>query len=130
MSRRGWTEELIGRPDQFRPFVRLDLVNALDPADIRPEYLADYDRALLPKGALVIDSWLAGAGDGALAKVLAALRVHTPATPQELIDVVRKTTGYDLTPLMQPDYSEPSTQPAALSRMIHREAAKKAQESS
>jgi len=112
MSRHGWTEELIGRPDQLRPFVRLDLVNALDPADIRPEYLADYDRALLPEGALVIDSWLAGAGDGALAKVLAALREHTPATPQELIDVVRKTTGYDLTPLMQPEYGPPSAQPA------------------
>jgi len=110
--RREWTEELIGRPDEVRPFVRLDLVNALDPAQIRPEYLADYDRALLPKGALVIDSWLASAGDGALAKALPAMREHTPQTPQELIDVVKKTTGYDMTPLMLPDYGPPSTQPA------------------
>ncbi|MGD0463296.1 MAG: hypothetical protein ABSB74_12500 [Tepidisphaeraceae bacterium] len=112
MSRRQWTEGLIGRPDELRPFVRLDLINALDPAEIRPEYLDDYDRALLPKGALVIDSWFAAEGDGALAKVLPALHGHTPATPQELIDVVKKTTGYDLTPLMQPDYSLPSTRPA------------------
>jgi hypothetical protein len=112
MSRSLWTEELIGRPDELRPFVRLDLVNALDPAQIRPEYLSDYDRALLPKGSLVIDSWLAAEGDGALAKALPALREHTPATPQELIDVVKKTTGYDMTPLMQPDYGLPSTMPS------------------
>jgi hypothetical protein len=110
VPRRQWTDELIGRPGQIRPYVRLDLINALDPAEIRPEYLAAYDRALLPKGALVIDSWLASKGDGALAKALPALRQRTPATPQELIDVVKKTTGYDLTPLMQPDYGVPTTQ--------------------
>jgi hypothetical protein len=104
-----WTEQLIGRPDQQRPYVRLDLINALDPAQIRPEYLADYDRALLPKGALVINSWLTSEGDGALAKVLPALRSHAPATQQELIDAVKKATGYDMAPLMQPDYGVPSS---------------------
>ena len=111
-SRSEWTDHLIGRPDQFRPYVRLDLVNALDPAQVRPEYLADYDRGLLPKGALVINSWLAVAGDGALAKALPVLRAHAPATQQELIDAVKKTTGYDLMPLMQPDYGVPATGPA------------------
>jgi hypothetical protein len=110
--RREWTEQLIGRPDQVRPFVRLDLINALDPSQIRPEYLPAYDRALLPKGALVVDAWLTAEGDGALAKVLPTLRAQTPATQQDLIDDIKKTTGYDVTPLMQPDYGAPSTQPA------------------
>jgi hypothetical protein len=112
-STRGpWIEQLIGRPDRPRPYVRLDLLNALNPAEIRPEYVAAYDRALLPKAALVIESWLASAGDGALAKALPVLRSRALKTPQDLIDVVKQTTGYDLTPLMQPDFSLPPTRPS------------------
>ncbi|HEY1922292.1 MAG TPA: hypothetical protein VGG44_05965, partial [Tepidisphaeraceae bacterium] len=109
MPRGEWTDQLIGRADQSRPYVRLDLMNALDPAEVRPEYVADYERALLPKGALVINSWLASKGDDSLAKVLPLLRAHVPATQQELIDDVKKATGYDMTPLMQPDYGVPAT---------------------
>jgi len=105
-------ERLIGRPDEPRPFARIDLINALDPAQIRPEYLAAYDQALLPKGALVIHSLLAKAGDGALAKVLPVWRAHAPQTPQELIQTVQAATGVDLTPDMQPDYGLPTTPPA------------------
>jgi hypothetical protein len=108
MPRQTWMEQLIGRPDEPRPFMRLDLINALDPAQIRPEYLAAYDRELLPKGALVIYSLLCKAGDGALAKVLPLWRAHAPQTPQELIQTVRAATGVDLTPDMQPDYSPPT----------------------
>jgi hypothetical protein len=109
VPRQSWIEQLIGRPDELRPFVRLDLINALDPAQIRPEYLAAYDRALLPKGALVIDSLISKAGDGALAKVLPVWRAHAPQTPQELIQTVKAATGFDLTPDMRPDYSLPTT---------------------
>lgn len=112
LPRQMWTEQLIGRPDQNRPVLQIDLVNAMDPADIRPEYLGAYERMLVLKGSVVIDSWLGSAGEGALAKVLPALRSHTPKTQQELIDAVKKETGYDLTPLMQPDFSPPSTRPA------------------
>jgi hypothetical protein len=111
LPRQTWIERLIGRPDQPRPFLRLDLINALDPAQIRPEYLAAYDQALLPKSALVIHSLISKAGDGALAKVLPVWRAHTPQTPQELIQTVQAATGVDLTPDMQPDYSLPTTQP-------------------
>ena len=111
VPRQTWTEELIGRPDQPRPFVRLDLINPLDPSQIRPQYLAAYERALLPKGALVIDSLLTKAGDGALAKLLPIWRSHTPQTPQEFIESVRSVTGVDLTADMQPDYVLPTTRP-------------------
>jgi len=111
VPRQTWIDQLIGRPDERRPFVRLDLINALDPAQIRPEYLAAYDQALLPKGALVIHSLLTKAGEGALAKVLPAWRAHAPQTPQELIQSVQAATGVDLTPDMQPDYSLPTTRP-------------------
>jgi len=116
IPRQTWIERLVGRPGEPRPFVRLDLINALDPAQIRPEYLAAYDQALLPKGALVIDSLLSKAGDGALAKVLPVWRAHAPQTPQELIQTVQAATGVDLTPDMQPDYSIPTTQRAQESR--------------
>jgi hypothetical protein len=111
MSRSTWTEQLIGRPNEARPYVRLDLMNALDPAEIRPEYVAAYERALLPKGALVINSWLSSKGDGAVAKTLPLLRAHVPATQQEMIDTIKKATGYDVTPLLQPDYGVTSAGP-------------------
>src|SRR6202034_1993518 len=43
MSRKYWTEQLTGRPDESRPFLTLDLINGIDPSLIRPEYLAAYD---------------------------------------------------------------------------------------
>ncbi|HEX4056448.1 MAG TPA: hypothetical protein VHX86_19475 [Tepidisphaeraceae bacterium] len=109
IPRRTWTEQLIGRPGQKRPFLQLDLINTMDPATIRPEYLGAYDRMLVLKGSVVIDSWLGSVGDDALAKVLPTLRSHPPQTQQELIDDVKKATGYDLRPLMQGDFGSPST---------------------
>ena len=80
IPRQTWIERLIGRPDEPRPYVRMDLINALDPAQIRPEYLAAYDQALLPKGALVIHTLLSKAGDGA-GKSPASLACPHPANP-------------------------------------------------
>ncbi len=111
LSRPMWTEQLTGLPGEDRPFLQIDLVNAMDPADIRPEYLSAYERMLTLKGSVVIHSWLASAGQSALAKVLPALRSHEPKTQQELIDAVKRETGYDLLPLMQPDFGPPSTRP-------------------
>jgi hypothetical protein len=112
LARQVWIDDLIGRPGQNRPFLQLDLIDAMDPADIRPQYVGAYDRMLVLKGSVVFDAWLGHAGDGALAKVLPAMRAHAPATPQELIDVVKKQTGFDLAPLMKADFSSPSTQAA------------------
>jgi hypothetical protein len=108
MSRQYWTEQLIGRPGEPRPYLAIDLTNTLDPSQIRPEFLAQYDEMLLPKGALVIQTLLAKAGDSALAKVLPAWRVHPPQTAQDLIQSVQAATGVDLTSVMRPDYSSPA----------------------
>jgi hypothetical protein len=108
MSRQYWTEQLIGRPGEPRPFLAIDLTNTLDPSKIRPEYLAQYDEMLLPKGALVIQTLLSKSGDSALAKVLPAWRVHPPQTAQDLIQSVQAATGVDLTSVMRPDYSSPA----------------------
>jgi len=112
MDRQSWTEQLIGRPNQKRPYMQVDLINALDPAEIRPEYLMAYGQLLLLKGSVVFNEWLNRVGDDALARTLPAMRAHAPATAQALIDVVKKQTGFDLAPLMQPYFGPPSTQPA------------------
>jgi hypothetical protein len=109
-DRQDWTEQLIGTPDQPRPWARADLVNALDPSEVRPQYLEAYDRALLFKGAVVVNSWVTKGGDGVVAKVLPLMRAHTPRTPLELIKQVKDSTGIDLTPDMKPDYSGPALQ--------------------
>jgi hypothetical protein len=111
MSRGYWTEQLIGRPDESRPFLYMDLINGPDPSQIRPELLPAYDEAILPKGALAVQTLLTKSGDGALAKVLPAWRTHPPQTPQQLIQSIQSATGVDLTPVMQPDYSLPGTRP-------------------
>ena len=107
MSRQYWIDQLIGRPDESRPYLHLDLINGIDPAQIQPQYVPLYDQAILPKGAYVIHSLMLKCGDTALARVLPAWRAHTPQTPQELIQSVRTATGVDLTPYMQADFSSP-----------------------
>ena len=107
MSRQYWTDQLIGRPGEPRPYLTIDLTNTLDPSQVRPEYLAQYDEMLLPKGALVIQTLLAKSGDSALARVLPTWRTHPPQTAQDFIQSVQSATGVDLTPVMRPDYSSP-----------------------
>jgi hypothetical protein len=108
MARQFWTEQLIGHPGEPRPYLAIDLTNTLDPSQVRPEYLAQYDEMLLPKGAFVVQTLLAKAGDSALAKILPAWRAHPPQTAQDLIQSVQSATGVDLTPVMRPDYSRPA----------------------
>lgn len=110
-DRQEWTEQLIGTPDEPRPWERADLVNAMNPAQVRPEYLGPYDRELLFKGAAVVQSWLNQGGDGVLAKVLPVMRAHTPKTPLELIKQVKDSTGIDLTPDMKPQFEDQKTGP-------------------
>jgi hypothetical protein len=107
LSRQYWMEQLIGRPNESRPYLHLDLINGIDPSQIRPEYVPVYDQAILPKGAYVINSLMLKCGDSALAKVLPAWRAQSPQTPQQLIQSIQSATGVDLTPFMQPDFSNP-----------------------
>jgi hypothetical protein len=113
ISRQEWTERVIGRPGEPTPWMSLDLVNPIDPATIRPDYLMNYNRALVLKAATVIQHWIDKGGDGVLAKTLPALRAHAPATSPDLIKVILTATGIDLTNDMLPSYgSSPASQPA------------------
>jgi hypothetical protein len=107
MSRQYWIDQLIGRPDESRPYLYIDLIDGIDPAQISPQNIPYYDQAILPKGAYVIHSLMLKCGDTALSKVLPAWRAHTPQTPQELIQSVKTATGFDLTPYMKADFSNP-----------------------
>ncbi|MGD1277726.1 MAG: hypothetical protein ABR964_10950 [Tepidisphaeraceae bacterium] len=89
-------------PLAWRP---LDLVNPLDPAGMKPQFVIIYNEAVRHKAAWVISQWIDQGGDGALAKTLPALRAHPPANAAELIKIIRDSTGIDLTASMSPDYS-------------------------
>jgi len=91
-------------PLAWRP---LDLTNPIDPSILRPDTAPLYREAMLHKGLFVIDTWISQAGDGAITKLLPALRTSPPATPADLIQAIKSTTGVDLTSAMQPDYSQP-----------------------
>jgi hypothetical protein len=107
VSRQFWTEQLIGTPNHRGNWNRIDLINPVDPAQIRPELVELYMRALMPKGALMIQILIdRGGGDAVLAKALAALRAHTPATPGEMIKALLDATGVDLTAPAAANYDE------------------------
>lgn len=82
----------------------LDLTRPLDPASIRPELLPYYNNAVLHRGAAVVEQWIARVGNDALAKTLPLFRANPPQNSGELIAEIRKATGFELTPAMQPQY--------------------------
>jgi hypothetical protein len=107
MSREYWTEQLIGTPKHRGNWNRIDLLNPVDPAEVRPELQELYQRALMPKGALMIQTLIdRGGGDGVLAKVLPPLRAHTPTTPKEMAKTLLDATGVDLTGAMGAVYED------------------------
>jgi hypothetical protein len=98
------------RPDPRNPLraQSLDLVNPLDPAEMRPQLVQVYNEAAVHRGVDIVNAWVVRGGDGVLAKTLPALRAHPPDTAIDLIKIIRDATGIDLTPNMRPDYNEPT----------------------
>jgi len=98
------------RPDPRNPLrpESLDLVNPLDPAQMRPQLVQVYEEAAVHRGVDIVNVWVQRGGDGVLAKTLPSLRSHPPTSAAELIKTIRDATGIDLTPDMQPDYQPPS----------------------
>jgi hypothetical protein len=94
------------KPDPRNPLrpESLDLVNPLDPAEMRPQLVQVYNEAAVHRGVDIVNVWVQRGGDGVLAKTLPLLRAHPPATAAELIKTIRDATGIDLTADMQPDY--------------------------
>jgi hypothetical protein len=98
------------RPDPRNPLrpQSLDLVNPLDPAQMRPQLVQVYNEAAIHRGIDIVNAWVTRGGDGVLAKTLPSLRANPPADAMDLIKIIRDATGIDLTPNMQPDYEDTS----------------------
>jgi hypothetical protein len=110
-SRAKWTEQLLGPPDEPRNYVGLDLMNPVNPQQIRPEYVMAYESAVLRKGALTVNDLITRAGEASLAKILPVLKANPPATPRDMIKVIQDATGIDLTADLTPDYGDSATRP-------------------
>lgn len=108
-SRQAQISALI-RPDPRNPLrpEALDLVNPLDPSEMRPQVVAVYNEAAVHRAVDIVNVWVSRGGDGVLARTLPVLRAHPPTNAADLIKTIRDATGIDLTPDMQPDYRPPS----------------------
>jgi hypothetical protein len=97
------------RPDPRNPLhpQSLDLVNPLDPTQMRPQSVQFYEEAAVHRGVEIANIWVTRGGDGVFAKTLPLLREHPPANTADLIKDIRDATGIDLTNTMQPDYEAP-----------------------
>ncbi len=97
---------LAGNPSNPLHPQPLNLLQPIDPATMRPEYLPVYNDAVIHKGAGVIAAWIAKGGDGVLAKALPALRATPPATPADLVKIIQQSTGIDVSPAMLPNFKD------------------------
>jgi hypothetical protein len=97
------------RPDPRNPLhpQSLDLVNPLDPAQMRPESVQFYEEAAVHRGVEIANIWVTRGGDGVFAKTIPLLREHPPANTADLIKAIRDATGIDLTSAMEPNYEAP-----------------------
>ncbi len=100
------TELINGSPANPLQSQPLDLMNPMDPDDMYADRRILYVDAVRHKAAGAVGAWLAKGGDGVLAKTLPALRANPPANSQDLVQLIQKTTGIDLTPVLSPNFSD------------------------
>jgi hypothetical protein len=106
-SRRDQVANLVGgnprNPLHSQP---LNLLEPIDPASMKPDYVGLYNEALIHKGAGVVAAWIAKGGDGVLAKALPAFRANPPATAADLVKIIQQSTGIDITPALAPNFKD------------------------
>jgi hypothetical protein len=90
------TGDLHPRVNPMRP-ATVDLLNPTPLSDMRPEAIPYYVDAYRRKATRVVSSWSVRAGEGAIAKVLTAMRQQMPADGPGLVKLIQQTSGIDLT---------------------------------
>jgi hypothetical protein len=76
----------------------IDLTRPTNREDLRPEAALPYADAYRRKSTAAMDAWLSEAGDGALPKLLAAIKQAAPADGEALAALILKESGIDLGP--------------------------------
>jgi hypothetical protein len=106
-TRQGLTLALLrGDPRNPLDWPPLDLVNPLNPDNMRAQYRVFYDNAILRKGAFAISAWITKGGDAIMGKTLDKLRATPPQNAADLIKAMQDASGIDPTPVMVPFYTE------------------------
>jgi hypothetical protein len=74
----------------------IDLAHPLELTALRPAAVPYYNQALRRKSVAVVTTLAERGGDGALTKVVTALRTKVPADGPALVKMIQETTGVDL----------------------------------
>jgi hypothetical protein len=80
----------------------IDLLHPTPASNLREQYVPLYLDAMRRKSTLVVQDWVAQAGDDAIPKTLAALRQTKPADGPALLKLIQQTTGVDLSQNLAP----------------------------
>ena len=80
----------------------LDLLRPTNIEDVRPEWMEAYTDAYRRRAMMVVWRLLAQAGEGAIAKVIAAMKQAPPADGPALVQLIKDVTGVDLTNELRP----------------------------
>ncbi len=95
----GLTQENRGNP--IRP-ATIDLLHPMNLNELRPQMLGAYLDAYRRRAMQTVRSLYNRGGDGAIAKVIAAIRANPPADGPALVKLIQQTTGVDLTDSLRP----------------------------
>ena len=74
----------------------IDLLNPTKAGDLRSEWFPAYSQAFRARSVSAVRSLVEKGGEGAIAKVIAAVRERPPSDGAGLVQLVRQTTGVDL----------------------------------
>lgn len=80
----------------------IDLMHPTPATELRERYVALYLDAMRRKSIGVVAGWVGQAGEDAIARTLAAMRQAPPADAGALVELIRQTTGADLSPQLSP----------------------------
>jgi hypothetical protein len=78
------------------PMSSIDLLHPVPADQIRPQTAGLYADAFRRRSVAVVSSWIDRAGPDAIPKTLAAIRAAPPADGPALVQLIKKTTGIDL----------------------------------
>jgi hypothetical protein len=92
------------QPDPSNPvsMSSIDLAHPIPPDQLRPAIAGAYADAFRRRSIGVIAAWSERAGPDAIKRTLAAIRVTPPSDGTALLELIRKTTGVDLSAELQP----------------------------
>jgi hypothetical protein len=78
----------------------IDLLHPTDLKTVRPDAAPLYLDAVRRKSTRAIADWLGKAGDGAIPKMLTAVKDKKPVDGVALANLIKQQTGFDITPLL------------------------------